>query len=89
MAATKASTVPTMMMSTPRSVGLEGVSNMIAACPRSDLEADHLMKAPMLIHTRPPSPVTISRSSVKKVPMYLGFSHMIMPNTMNGRQPTI
>ena len=33
-----------------------------------------MMKPPMLIHTRPPSPVTIRRSSSKKPPIYVGFT---------------
>jgi len=41
------------------------------------------------IRSWPERPVTISRSSVKNPPIYLGLIHQMRAKTMKGRAPTI
>ena len=61
---------PTRITSTPRRVGPEAGLIMMVSVPAqiSKLTILAMMKAPMLIQQRPPSPVTISRSSMKNAP---------------------
>ena len=68
MAAMPAMIEPTMMTSKPAGWGRLRIHYAILAHQIS-LTILAMMKAPMLIHTIPPSPVTISQSSVKKPPM--------------------
>ena len=65
--ATPARTLPTMTKSIPRMVPLEGDDMFgLPSAQISKLIILDMMKAPMPIHTMPPPPAIISRSSVKK-----------------------
>ena len=56
---------------------------------RKKLTMRDMMNAPRLIHTIPPRPATISRSSAKNPLMYFGLMNHTSVKTTNGSEPTM